>query len=131
MTYVLTHGVVYTYQPDGTLDIQLLQPWDGKRRFERFPVKIRLAVHLERFLHTRPEEYHKLYAAEAISEDVYNAVLDDILCAHATRLVSEAVRDEQQASFDNLLIYRQEMRPWQSDMRRAAGLQPEEPDRER
>lgn len=89
MTETLTRAVLYSYNSDGSLDIQLLAPWDGKPRLDAFPLHIRMAVKAKHVLFATVEESHKIWTARTISDDVHAAVWDDILCTHATRMLAE------------------------------------------
>jgi hypothetical protein len=88
----LTGAIAYHTEPNGTVSVTLLKPWDGKPRFPAYPLNIRLRVHVDTIIHHSYEETGRLIAADALSKDAAAAVRDDILCTRAARLMAKDVR---------------------------------------
>ena len=96
----LERAVVYARREDGTLDIKLRHPWDGKRRLEAFPWRIQLKVQGEHYFMATPEESSKLWTARFISDELHAAVWDDIMCVRATEALAHEARTDRAVARD-------------------------------
>lgn len=83
----LTHAVAYHTDEQGRVTVNLLKPWNGKPRFNDYPLHIRLKVHTDNIFNHSYADTAKLIAAGRISKDAAAAVQDDILCKRAEKFM--------------------------------------------
>jgi hypothetical protein len=116
----LTRAVCYSIGPDGRVSASLLVPWDGAPRFNSFPRDVRFAVQARHYFMATVEESRKLAAARAVSNDLHEAVLDDLLCSRAAELMARRARDMREVDREHLLIYGDWLQPdWLKTLRQA------------
>lgn len=88
----------YNWQPgDKLASISFTTPWDGRHRLNSFPRHVRQAVRLELDEATTELEATKLQVARATCDMVYEAVMDDLLCARAEEIMQRQGPDTRRA----------------------------------
>lgn len=88
MTHDTAKRVTYRFHASGDIDITLLKPWDGEGRLATYPSDVQWLITITDYFVLSLPDRAKIRAARDASPDVFDAVVDDVLCDHADQILN-------------------------------------------